>query len=667
MLAPVVIFLGAFLSFLVQPLIGNTLLPIFGGTASVWSVCLASFQILLVAGYFYAHGTAGLLRRGASPLYLHVLLVGGAGLWLFGSVGEIGRTIFGIGVAFVLLSANSTLVQVLAGGRYRLYAVSNVGSIVGLLAYPLVFELNFPLSVQWRIFSLSVVVYAVLFLSLAVRRAQPAAGASDDVRQDVRLDARQCLLLSFASCYLLNGVSTHLCSDITPLPLLWAWLLVLYLLSYVIAFSDGVAGWALKLSALVVPLCGFAAWTFGTDIGLGTFLPELAVGSCVLFFGGLVVHARLYRLRPRRQDLSLYYLCIAAGGAAGGAVCSFAMPFVSTIVAEYPIALAMVVAAVLCDIRELLPVAFPRGAVRVAAAGLVLFAAFGLCRGCGGYVSGADGAIVRRYRNFYGTGYVLRHSRDLGFGLVQPVNELRSGATTHGYQRVEGDWFGQNATCYYGERAGGMAILSHPKRAAGQPLRVAVCGMGIGTLATHARAGDSFRFYEINPAVAEIAADTRFFTFLGKADGIVDVVVDDARRALERERAANEPKYDVMVVDVFTGDAIPAHLMTKEAFALYLDRMDEDGILAFHLSNWHLDLLPMVKAAMREFGLQGEAYFCKPTKDTLYSTWAFLSRKKLALEVHPDINCRLNLADARDIPLMADDRHSIIPYLKFSK
>lgn len=672
MLAPIVIFLGSFLAFLVQPLVGNTLLPYFGGAASVWSVCLASFQTLLVAGYFYAHvlgrdrGTGNGERGLGTRVLWHIalLMIAGGGLFAVVIGGAVGvRALSVVAIAYVLLSANSSLVQVLAGGRYGLYAVSNLGSLIGLFAYPFLFELRFSLSTQWRVFAVLIAVYAVMLGALSFRRAKRPAEVCVpcSTSSGPRPALLPVFLLSFVSCYLLNAISTHLCSDVTPMPMLWVWLLALYLLSYVAAFTDRGSRLAPFAAVAVVPLSVFAVWHSGTDLDAKAFLPEFLAGSGLLFLGGWIVHSRLYRSRPDAKGLTAYYLMISLGGAAGGSFCSFVMPNVSTIIAEYPIALALALGVIALDLRDLLrkrAVEIPSRARHIVLAVLAAFVLFGLWRG-----SATKGWVLARYRNFYGHGRVTHRNRDLGFGLAQPINELRSGTTVHGFQKAQGDWKGQEPTCYYARHAGGLAVLSHPKYERKEPMRVALCGMGIGTLAAYAREGDFYRFYEINPAVARIAADPRFFTFLSGASGTVDVVVDDARLALERERTAGEEKYDVVVIDVFTGDSIPQHMATREAYALYLDRLADDGILAFHISNWHLDLMPLVKAVRDTFGLEAEVQFCRSSENAMYSTWAFLSRRPLCLKTVPQGNVKLDLDGARDVPMMTDEFHSLIPYL----
>jgi len=691
--APLTIFLGAFLAFLVQPLAGNALLPAFGGTAAVWTVCLATFQALLVGGYCYAHVTGRLVtwRVGVRRMVLasHVVLLLAGAAWLccfarrFGSWAErcaamsipsVGACLALIAIVafpYVLLCANSSLVQVLSGGRYKLYGLSNLGSLVGLVAYPLCLELHFGMDEQWLLFGILVAVYAVLFAILvvtALRKPQvladePSSGAGVAVTVSQK-SFRRWFALAFVSCFLLNAVSAHLCSDITPLPMLWVWLLALYLLSYVAAFTDRGAKLAPWAGVLVVPLGLVGICTCGAE-GSRQFLRELLVGSGLLFLGGWIVHSRLYRSKPGRDGLTRFYLAIAVGGAVGGAVCSLAMPLVSKVIAEYPIAIALTLGVVAADVREVVSGRMPRACGvqagwywRVVAGVLAAVALVGVVTA----LNAGDGKVLVRYRNFYGLGYVVDRIVPVEGGASYGAHEFTCNGTVHGIQKAEGNWLGYFPTTYYVENAGGLPIVRHPRREAGRPMRVALCGMGIGALATYAKKGDFYRFYEINPDVVRLATDERLFTFVPKAEGVVDIVVDDARKALARE--VGEPKYDVLVVDVFTGDSIPPHMATKEAFDLYLDRLGEEGVLAFHLSNWHLDLLPLVKSAAKAYGLELEAFRCLPTKYSYLSVWAFLSRERLPKLYDEVKHERIDFSTVADIPLMTDARHSLLPYIR---
>ena len=701
------IFLGAFLLFLVQPMMGNALLPQFGGTATVWSVCLATFQILLVGGYCHAH----LVRRGKGgrppSFILHGMLLLVASCWLVcglafrtkvsnfidslpSSLGVFVAIVALVALPYIALSANSSLVQDIAGGRYGLYAVSNLGSLIGLWAYPLVFERYLPLGRQWAWFAALFIVYAVLFAVLMVshrRNPLPCLVVDNQVEDNGRRSGNVeegpkeevhpiCyLLLSALSCFLLNAVSTHLGSDITPLPFMWVALLSLYLFSYIVAFTDRGSKYAPLIGIVLVPTSIYAAWHMGLA-EFRYFGTELVTSAVVLFMGGIVIHSMLYRNRPAPRHLTMYYLMIALGGALGGAVCSFVMPVVCNKIVEYPVAVALAAGVgvwSVCDavaesasMRRLL---WPKTGQTPSRHKVCLYTAIfvsgvaicGVAR-----IGSTEGEVIKRYRNFYGVGCVAQRTIKVSHGRPYEANEFRCNGTTHGLQKKDGDVLCSEPMVYYAAHAGGLPLLNHPKAVKGERLRVAICGMGIGTMATYSRAGDFYRFYEINPSVVEIAKDESLFSFISSAKGEVDIVVDDARRALERERGAGEPVYDVIVVDVFTGDAIPPHMATEEAFSLYLDRLAPDGILAFHLSNWHLDLMPMVKAVATKFGLNAEAYYCASTQYAFESTWGFLSLGRLPKMFNGKCHQKVDFGRVPDVSLMTDERHSLLPYLQWN-
>ena len=696
MLERTTIFLGAFLLFLVQPMIGNTLLPVFGGTATVWSVCLATFQTLLVGGYFYAH-LLGRRYNNSSHLnirrlYFHLALLLLSAGWLLiaifhrvgflklaaampAALGVFSAVLLMVAFPYIVLSANSTLVQDLSVGKYALYAVSNLGSLIGLWAYPLAFERYFTLTQQWTTFAGLCFAYTMLFTALVVakRKARLSAVSGDTPAPALQGSTafRPWLYfgLSALSCFLLNAVSTHLGSDITPLPLLWVALLSLYLFSYIIGFSDRPSRIAPWIGTLLIPLAIYATWHMGLA-EFRHFKMELLTASLVLFIGGFIIHSRLYTSRPDTSHLTAYYLMIALGGAFGGAICSFLMPIITDRIVEYPIAVALVLGVALAGIYDkanLIPSDVrPHWLTKGNAALIGIAAVFGVGLIGAGRVGSAEGVVLKRYRNFYGSGVVARRTIENSVGEPYEVNEFRCNGTTHGFQILNGRWAGNTPTVYFSKHAGGLPFLNHPKAKSNESMRVGICGMGIGTLAAYARHDDFFRFYDINSAIVGLARDKTLFSFVSDCKGTIDVVVDDARRALERERASAEPKYDILVVDVFTGDAIPPHMATREAFSLYLDRLADNGILAFHLSNWHLDLIPMIKAAAQGFNLKSEAYYCSATPYAFESTWAFLSREELPVMFDARCHTKVDFSLVPDVDLMSDERHSLLPYIQWN-
>ena len=692
--AALTIFTGSFLVFGVQPMVGNTLLPVFGGTAAIWTVCLAAFQLMLVGGYWWGHWMGrGLDERvkgfkiKRSILLIHlVMLLLAAGWVAFAAVnreavvGWLGEghapalcalvaVLILAGAPYVLLSANANIVQMLAGGEYRLYSVSNAGSLCGLLAYPLVVEPTMSVTGQWLAFAVGIAVYAGMlgWGVLRLRSCDAEKVRNEGRKSDVAAATKETSIaavatLSAVSCFMLNGISAHLTNDVTPIPLMWAVLLALYLASYIVAFTNRGARWARWLFVPVAALCAVGAFYAGIETGK-SFIEQLAIGCGLMLLGGWMVHGRLYRMRPGAERLTGYYLAIALGGAAGGMAASLAMPVLFPFVAEYPAALGLLAYVALGEGAERLREGgIVKSSGGVNATWIIVASSAVIALYAGMRTISAEGTVLERRRNFYGTSRVVHDVFKVSDGSGFQVNIFQNNSTIHGYQLAEGGWKSRIPTSYHTDHTGGRAILAHPRHAAKKPMRVALAGMGIGVLASYCREGDLYRFYEINPQVVELATDTNLFTFVSGAAGKVEIVVDDARRALERERKAGEEKYDVLIVDVFSGDSIPAHMATREAVALYLDRLKPDGILAFHISNWHINLSPFAKAVAKEFGLYLEDLQCINDRYTFLSHWTFLSRERVAFAI-PGKHGMIKPEDVKDVPLMTDERHSLLPYL----
>ena len=669
-LAAVSIFVGSFLLFLIQPMVGNFLLPHFGGTSAVWVTCLCTFQVLLIVGYAYAHFLSG---RLGTMLHSALLLVAAAVFvpamrMSVGVVEGIGSPMLAIiafltmtvAVPYVLVGANASLVQSLVArdrGGYRLYAVSNSGSFFGLICYPFVIEGLLPIGEQLVLYSVGMSVYALLLAALLFAVGGGAAKRKPSVRLlDSFRDRRAAgwFALSAVSCFLLDAVSAHLCTDIVPLPLLWCGILALYLLTWVIGFTEKGARLGLRV-APVAALLSLAAILHLGRYGAGSYVAELVLGLAVLFFGSWFVHSWLYGRRPEVERLTHYYFVIALGGGFGGILAALVAPLVFPFVAEYPLALTLLVFSSLLVVRRDWTIrgrilkTWQIGIVACAVGVLAFFRA-----------QIVEGALVFQCRNFYGTVKVVDSPK--GTDRTKECMLMYNNGTTHGFQLADGDWRGYRPTAYYTELGGGMCIEQHPKRKAGQPLRAAFLGMGIGTLAAYGRKGDEFRFYEINPNVPRIANDLRYFTFTSKSDAVVSVVVDDARKALEREAREHRGKYDLIVVDVFSGDAIPPHMATREAVSLYLDRLDEGGVLAFHISNWHLNLWPIMRAIADGFGLRFAGVSSQPHGLGIASQWAYFSRDDLSFDLDADRQQSIDRELMPVVPLMTDDYHPMLGY-----
>lgn len=701
------VFLGSFLLFGVQPMLGRTLLPSFGGTAAVWTVCLAAYQTLLLVGYFYAHVIAKQPRRTQTRLHTGLLAL--AIMWTTTFAyfrpeikAQIGNSalpalevlfcvLLFVGLPYVMLSAGSTLVQTwLAGsdrpdpsdpsdkhdgrGVYRLYAVSNLGSFCGLLIYPFLLDPYVSLNAQWWSFAVCLAAYTALLAVVAKKTVLRSLSAPVSC---VRLPGADGPPSSFSwfwftlpclSVFLLNAVTAHLSLDVMALPLLWVFLLGAFLTSYILGFGRHSARWLRWSEPLGAVCLVVLSFTMKQTGGMGILIPNLVCGFGLILFGCTYLHAWLYGLRPDGRELTRYYLYNALGGAIGGVLASLVAPVVFKSVTEYPLALFLFLILAVCrawgvgvpktavaEIRV-----FPRGLympLAALAAGMVAYHTY--------FENTKGRTVVYRDRGFFGTVLVseIPAVTQSGQGALR---EFIHGSVVHGLQvQIPGKF--RMPTAYFTPDSGGLAITQHPKYKRGDPLRVGVLGLGIGVLVAYSRTNDYYRCYEISQEALYCAKN--HFTFLKDSPAKVDLVIGDARKAMEKERAENEEPFDVLYVDAFTGDNLPAHLSTREAFRLYFDRLKPDGILAVNISNWHMNLFPLVRSVTDTFT---EVQAAVVTQDKRLegmrfpSAWAFMMRgDSPAGFIFPPDAKMINLDAFGGFKLPSDEKGSFVSLINF--
>jgi hypothetical protein len=617
----VCLFLSAGLLFLVQPLLGKLILPKFGGAPAVWNTCLVFFQAALLAGYTYAHAsTAWLGVRRQAAAHAVVLLLPLAALPIAVApewaprpdvppvLPLVGLLLATAGLPFFVVSASAPLLQrwfAAAGGSrdpYFLYAASNTGSLTALLAYPALVEPFVPLRQQAWLWAAGYAVLLLLTFTCAVllwrsdrlpegeAGGRPAAPRPQDGAsggRPVLLRARW-VVLALVPASLLLGVTNYLTTDVSPVPLLWVLPLALYLLSFIVAFARLPAAlhrllvFLSPLTLLAVALMGFGdraglAWSMGLHL-------------LAFFVAATVCHGELARLRPPVSHLTEFYLWVSVGGVLGGLFNALVAPAVFHSVVEYQVGL--VLAAVLSP--ALLPGA-RRPALRLLNRALPVLVAAAVAV-LSWRTAPARGQLLYRERNFFG---VLRVER----GTEGRTHSFIHGNVRHGLQIRSPDPRQRRLPLVYYFPTGPIGQVFHAFRGPRARPRVAVVGLGVGSLAGYGEAGQEFTFFEIDPSVERIARDPRFFTYLSDAEARgarVRTVLGDARLSLEREGQA---RYGLLVVDAFTGDAIPTHLLTREALGLYLDRLEADGVLAFHITNDYLDLRTVLGDLARAMGL----------------------------------------------------------------
>lgn len=725
------IFLSAFLLFQVQPLIGKVILPWFGGTPAVWMTCLLFFQLLLLGGYLYAHLLVDKLTpRWQGRVHLAVLLGSLALLPIAPDASWrptpgsdpmlriLGLLLVTVGGPFLVLSTTGPLIQAWFVRRfpgrspYRLYALSNIGSLLALLSYPFVFEPALRLPMQLSLWSWGHVLFVLLAGSWALRMARWApesatadghaaalgagaqtlrdgtsagsAGASAGTAgnpgpagtQAAPPDALQIglwLLLSMFASAMLLATTNQITQNIAPAPFLWVLPLSLYLLSFILCFDAskwyrrGIFAWLLVLCLFSVPVF----LLLGPKIGIGS---QVAAFSIAMFACCMGCNGELAASKPVPRHLTQFYLLIALGGALGGVLVSVVAPAAFDSLIEFPIALCgCVIVVVLAKRRDALRALLHRqfsgrpGKLVVTAAGGVLLASAalpGASHAWSAYIKSRN--VLELSRNFYGTLQVCLEE-DSDPTLTRRT--ITHGNTVHGLQFTDP---AKRATvaAYYGPRSGMDVSIAALRAARGRPLRIGVVGLGSGVIAGFAQAGDHVTFYEINPDVVDHAR--HWFTFWDDAvarGATIELALGDARLLLEDEAAGGAaPPYDLLVVDAFSGDAIPVHLLTAECFDLYRRRLVPDGIIAAHLSNQYLYLAPVVRQQaerLRMTPLRVHAP-AEPERVQFDSDWVVASSDP-ALIAHIQAGSAVIEdwpAVGRDLRLWTDDYSSLLPLLK---
>lgn len=646
------IFTGAFLLFLVQPLIGKYILPWFGGGPGVWTTCMLFFQVLLLGGYAYAHWLTSQLRPRTQAL-VHLALLGAALALLPITPSDAWKPAAGhdpvsgilllltvsVGLPYFVLSSTGPLLQRWFSVRhpgvspYRLYALSNAGSLLALVSYPFLVEPTLSRPTQAALWSWGMVGFALLcgYCAWGLRQAPVGATAppidSPNAGPVIAPPSWRRRLLWLAlpavASVLLLAMTNKLCQDVAVIPFLWVLPLSLYLLTFIISFDS--PRWYSRRwfgPALLLAL----GWVVSVML-IGTKVPllhQIAAYSGALFVCCMVCHGELYRLKPAPQQLTGFYLLISAGGALGGLLVAVLAPLIFSDFFE--LHLGLFVCAVLAAAVFLGDPTGPLHRGRAFWWAGSCFVVALICLGLAlGYEAreGKKDAIVSS-RNFYGTLTVFEYHE---VTLDERYYLLQHGKITHGLQFLDP---GANRwpTTYYGESSGVALALRHFPRQQGQ--RIGLVGLGTGSLAVYAKRGDYLRIYEINPAVKQLA--TTAFSYLKESPAKIEVAMGDARLSMEREPPQ---QFDVLALDAFSSDAIPAHLLTREAFAIYQRHLKPDGVIAVHISNRHLNLEPVVLRLAEHFKYQ--TALIDFTEDSempwLYScTWILVTNNQKLLQ-----------------------------------
>ena len=662
------VFLGSFLLFLSEPIAAKQLLPTFGGSAAVWMTCLVFFQVALLAGYLYAHAIAhGTATRPLAMLHitLLVLAVLASIAWSTGFVHPVAAgnhpvtSIFAaltlsIVLPFILLGSTSPLLQVWLARQernaipYRLFALSNLASLLALLTYPTLIEPHLSLQSQRLLWTAGVFVFASITAPIAWQTRNLSAFAEADEPASASSATPLCtrllwFLLPMAAAMQLSAVTAHLTSNIAAIPLLWILPLAVYLLSFILAFQIprllAYRGILLRLLAVMIASLGYILAhtdvSLPIDIGIGFFLVEA-------FLACLFCHSEIYALRPQTtSESTLFYFVIATGGATGSFLIGIAAPLVFT--GNYDLALTFLVTALLA-LAVVWNAGWPQRLLWATGSALLVFLVFAIHKA---YLH----QTLLATRNFYGSLRVKQTVTDHG----DPIRTLLNGSIQHGTQIFSPDLM-HVPTSYYAENSGIGLTLNNC--CAGRARNIGIVGLGAGTLAAYGKPGDSIRFYEINPAVLPIAQN--LFTYLRDSKARLTFVEGDARASLTAEPPQH---FDVLVVDAFSGDAIPLHLLTVEALAVYRRHLAPGGILAFHVSNQYVNLEPEIAQLAASAGL--EARSISSPEDTqsgeFRATWVLVTCNTTFLEQAAIADHAETIRPVPNLHAWSDNYSSLLP------
>ncbi len=699
----ITILISSFLLFQVQPLIGKYILPWFGGTSFVWITSLLFFQTILLAGYLYSFMLSRLPLR--IQFLLHGILAASSAIIIFflftqwhspitpgvdlklpetvsPAVQVLAILTISVGLPYFLLSTTSTILQHWFSkmphkkSPYPLYALSNIGSLLAICAYPFLIEPFFPIQNQGQVWSGIFVVVCLLlifcisqmlfiFPLISLKHKQHHNKNKEAPQSSVNIQtitSRNIFLWLFypaASSILLTAGTHQLTQGIAPIPFIWLVPLGLYLLSFILCFSEK-NFYKRNLYAyifLVISLLIIAILITSSIIGL---IPELILYTILLFSSFMICHGELFHARPHASQLNIFYLIMSAGSVIGSIIVAIIAPlFFIGLYWEFLLGLYIVtIMAILLPIkdkqsffsRKCIPKFVSESEKKAFLTTLITVIYFFI----------ASLIFITQYGNAEG---VWRNF----YGILRVVNNekvkmccLSNGKIIHGCQptRVSEK---TKPTMYFGENSVGLVFKS-ARNAIKKPLRIGVIGLGVGTVATYGRKGDTITFYELNPLDVTIAQN--YFTYLSDTKADIAVKIGDGRNAMEKElQQKHKNNYNIFIMDAFNDDAIPVHLLTKEAFGLYKAHIDKKGIIAIHISNTYIDLIPVVSKAAAYHNLH-VVFIDTPPSNAMESRskWAFLSEEK-QLITNQEIK-KVQIPDsAKNISLWTDDYSNLFQIL----
>jgi hypothetical protein len=641
------IFLSAFLLFLVQPIIAKQIIPWFGGTSAVWATCMMFFQVTLLMGYAYSDFVVRRIQPKIQSLF-HIGLLFIALLTLpiipherwkpfentEPTLHALALLLFTVGLPYFMLSTTGPLLQAWYTRRfpgsnvYRLFALSNIASLAGLISYPFVIEPYLTTAQQSWGWSAFFALFAVSCATIAWKGRHDAGtmashetGPSDaeaDTVQAAPQAGNYLVWLSLAALgsMMLLSVTNHITQNIASVPFLWLLPLSVYLLTFILCF-DG-HGWYRqeRFAGPVLTILFFMACGLYYATGLHEVMGSVLLYTIGLFLSCMFLHGELANRKPAPRYLTRFYLMVSLGGAIGSIFVSAVAPNIFSSYFELPIALVSTGILLLVLLRRYL-ITF-RTSYRPLALAIAntFFTAYISWMH---YEEISENTVLMQ-RNFYGSLSITSHQDE---SAKSEVNELLNGTILHGRQFLDKEKR-NTPTTYYGESSGIGYVL---KKMASRPINAGFIGLGVGTLASYGKAGDYFRFYEINPQAKHVAQN--HFWYLRDTPAKVDISLGDARLLLEKELKDGKPgQFDILVVDAFTSDSIPVHLLTREALQVYRQHIKPDGVIAFHTSNRFLDLPPVIKQLVDEAGMQAIKFIDRPENGLAETDWVLVTNNE---------------------------------------
>lgn len=658
-----IIVLSAFLLFQIQPILSKEQLPLFGGGASVWSASLFFYQSFLLCGYLYAHYMSRIKVK--AQIWLHLILMATATAVTFSQVDKSTLTMLPppssvlinlltqVGPIFVILSATSILMQHWYSAifhksvPYHWYGWSNLGSLVALLSFPFIFEVYFNLTMQKQIWitALALLVVLVFMLSVLLSKHKPQTPIQKTSTKSTHFHNKRLLCVVLAACSSMSLISTTqmINVNIPPMPLTWTIPLVIYLLTFIAAFWLPAPKQSLyTLAALIFAVfAGVLMYFLG---GQFSAIEQLSMYCLIQLICCFVCHRTLKSIAPTSQSMTSFYLCIAVGSVIGSLLCSIIAPTIFNQLLEYPITLFLVFFIHLPSLKK-----------ATATKSLQFIYALTLTVAIGGFtlINQAYTQLdIASERNFYG--FISVKDVPLNTAIER---RLIDGTTIHGTEVLEGQLSNQNS--YYHAQTGVAKTLNALQ--SNGPLNIGIIGLGAGTLSKYAMQQDKLTFYELNPAVHHMAQ--RYFSYLRSSRADLEVKIGDGRQLIADEVAKLFPPQDAIIIDAFSSDIIPTHLLTVEAMAIYWQRMKSNGVLLMHISNNHIDLMPILLSHSQQFDktlLLFEHLNDNPAQ--LSSKWAVLTSNEriIALLSNPATTVD---TERHNMITWTDERHSLLPLI----